>query len=183
MFHVSNFSKRTIEFTYSRFCSKGFTACDFPVETGDFPVETGEFPLDSMAVALIQERLQLWLCFVSPKSWSSWWDVVEIHGDWRFSGGNLRLRGGFNSHWCRFCRIVLFIFKMDLGLEIELYIGGLSRRGRAKLLRIPLTSSLIEKVTEKNRSWRRWWSGRVGRESQSLKTEEAALSKWADKSF
>ena len=45
MFNVSNFSKRTIEFTYSRFCSKGFTACDFPVETGDFP-------LDFMAIAV-----------------------------------------------------------------------------------------------------------------------------------
>ena len=45
MFHIWNFSKRIIEFTYSRFCFKGFTACDFPVETGDFP-------LDLMAVAV-----------------------------------------------------------------------------------------------------------------------------------
>ena len=38
---------------------------------------------------------------------------------------------------------------MDLGLEIELYIGGLSRRGREIFLKITLTSSLIEKVTRK----------------------------------
>ena len=45
MFQVSNFSKRIIEFTHSSFCSKDFTDCDFPVETGDFP-------LDFMAVAV-----------------------------------------------------------------------------------------------------------------------------------
>lgn len=73
-----------------------------------------------------------------------------------------------------FAELVFFY----LGLEIELYIGEVSSGGGAKLLRIALTSSLIEnlKGKKKQKLEKMKWKNRG--ELPSL-DEEACLSTWA----